>query len=418
MFKKVGWISAVVLVGAGVASLATAAVSNTDSFQSRQIAPPLTLSPATRTLPAAGGAATDVDKLRAQIEQKASDPRLGKLSGIVTDAQGNVVWERGTEVPAKPASTTKILTAAAALLTLDLNDRIETQVVRADAGTVVIRAAGDVMMTDEQLDELAQQIGAADTVLIDTSLWSSETFVNGWGRENIAAGYIAPMEPAMLYGGRIGGHSGDLTRSTTPAEDVAKALASRLGATSGKGQAPANAEVVASVQSDPLWQRLETMMENSDNVMAEAVGREVALKRGTGNSVAAAVQATQDALKEAGFDLTGLELKDNSGLTETNYNTPRLLQDLLHRAVTDAKLRPLLDTLPIAAANGTLENRYHDTAGQGWVRAKTGTLTGVSALAGIVTARDGNSYTFALLSNESDILAARAALDELVSGLR
>lgn len=398
--------------------MATVAVTNTDSFQPRQVAPAHTLIPATRTLPAAGGTATDVDKLRAAVEAKAADPRLGKLSGVITDAQGNVVWEKDASIPAKPASTTKILTAAAALLTLDLNDCIETQVVRVDDGTVVIKAAGDVMLTDEQLDDLAAQIGSARTVLIDTSAWSSDTFVSGWGRENIGAGFIAPMEPAMLYGARIGGHKGDLPRSTTPAADVAAALAKRLGATSGTGTAPADGQVVARIQSAPLWQRLETMMEDSDNVMAEAIGREIALKRGTGNDVPAAVTATKDTLQEAGFDLTGLDMKDNSGLTETNYNTPRLLQDILHRATTDAKLRPLLDTLPIASGTGTLANRYHDSAGQGWVRAKTGTLTGVSALAGIVTAKDGNSYTFALLSNDSEILAARAALDELVSGLR
>lgn len=364
------------------------------------------------------GQPADVEKLRARLDAAAADPRLGKLSGVVRDPSGNVVWERGASDPAKPASTTKVLTAAAALLTLDLDDRIETQIVRTEPGTVVIRAAGDVMMTDKQLDELAQQIGTADTVLIDTSVWSNDTFLESWGKENIGAGFIAPMEPAMLYGGRIGGSRGDLPRSTTPAADVAAALAKRLGANSGTGTAPQGAEVVASVKSEPLWQRLETMMEDSDNVMAEAIGREVALKRGTGNTVGAAVQATQDALKEAGFDLTGLDLKDNSGLSETNYNTPRLLCDILDRATRDAKLRPLLDTLPIAAANGTLEGRYHDLPGQGWVRAKTGTLTGVSALAGTVTAADGNTYTFALLSNDSEILAARAGLDDFVSTLR
>lgn len=417
MLKKVGWISAVILVGAGVAGVATVAVSNPESFQSREIAPAPTLIPVARALPAAGGTPADVDKLRAAIEAKAGDPRLGKLSGVVTDAQGNVIWQQGADTPAKPASTTKILTAAAALLTLDLNDRIETQVVRTDADTVVIKAAGDVMLTDEQLDELAAQIGTAKKVLIDTSAWSTETFFPGWEKADIGAGFIAPMEPAMLYGARMGGTKGDLPRSLTPAQDVANALANKLGAHAGVGKA-SGGEVVATTKSAPLWQRLETMMEDSDNVMAEAIGREVALKRGTGNDVAAAVQATRDALSEAGFDLTGLELKDNSGLTNTNRNTPRLLQDILHRATTDAKLRPLLDTLPIASGTGTLEGRYHDLAGQGWVRAKTGTLTGISALAGIVTARDGNSYTFALLSNDSEILAARAALDELVSAMR
>lgn len=414
MFKKVGWISAVIVTTLGVAGLSTAAVLQTTT----DVAPPKQLSQATREFPAMGGGATDVDKLRARLEAAAADPRLGKLSGVVRDAHGNIVWERAASDPAKPASTTKILTAAAALLTLDVDDRIKTEIVQAEPGVVVIRAAGDVMLTDKQLDLIAAEIGAVDKVLIDTSLWSADTFLESWDRENIGAGYIAPMEPAMLYGGRIGGTRGDLPRSTTPAADVAAALAQRVGATPGVGVAPADAHIVTTIESEPLWQRLEIMMEDSDNVMAEAIGREVAIKRGTGNTVEAAVQATQDALREAGFDLTGLDLKDNSGLSETNYNTPRLLEDILDRAVRDPKLRPLLDTLPIGAANGTLANRYHDLPAQGWVRAKTGTLTGVSALAGVVTAEDGNTFTFALLSNDSEVLAARAGLDDFVSTLR
>lgn len=418
MFKKVGWISAVVVTAIAVGGVATVAVVDSDVLQPRKHDPAATLSAPTRTLVGLGNQPVDVDKLRARLQDAAQDSRLGKLGGVVTAADGQVVWQQNSTAVMKPASSTKVLTAAAALLTLDLNDRIETQVVQAEPGVVVVKAAGDVMMTDEQLDDLADQIGAADRVLIDTSLWSQDTFLRGWGEENIAQGFIAPMEPAMLYGGRNGGTSGDLPRSTTPAADLAAALATRLGATSGTGKAPQEAQVVATVRSEPLWQRLETMMENSDNVMAEAIGREVAVRRGTGNDVAAAVRATREVLAENGFDLTGLDLKDNSGLSEDNRNTPRLLSDILHRAVTDTRLRPLIDTLPVAAASGTLANRYHDLEGRGWVRAKTGTLTGVSALAGAVTGQDGQTYTFALISNDSDVLAARASLDEFVSTLR
>ncbi|MEJ5927676.1 D-alanyl-D-alanine carboxypeptidase/D-alanyl-D-alanine-endopeptidase [Corynebacterium sp. H128] len=419
MFKKVGWISAVVVTAIAVGGVATTAALQTDAFETYDHDPAPTLAAPTGHIASQSGGEIDTEELRARLAEHATDPRLGKLSGVVKDTKtGQVVWEQNATSGARPASTTKILTAAAALLTLDRNDRIETQVVQAEPGTVVIKGAGDVMLTNEQLDQLASQIGSADRVLVDTSLWSSDTFLNSWGRENIASGYIAPMEPVMLYGARIGATSGDVPRSTTPAADVAKALADRLGANAGLGKAPEGASVIASTQSEPLWQRLEEMMEESDNVMAEAVGREVALKRGTGNTVAASVQATREVLQEAGFDLTGLDLKDNSGLSENNVNTARLLDDVLFRATSDVRLRPLLDTLPIASANGTLANRYLDLAGRGWVRAKTGTLTGTSALAGLVTSAEGNTFTFALICNDVDITTSREALDEFVSELR
>ena len=72
----------------------------------------------------------------------------------------------------------------------------------------------------------------------------------------------------------------------------------------------------------------------------------------------------------------------------------------------------------LAGGSGTLTDRYQDLPGRGWVRAKTGTLTGTSALAGVVTADSGRVYSFALLSNGSDILAARAALDRFASAIR
>lgn len=72
----------------------------------------------------------------------------------------------------------------------------------------------------------------------------------------------------------------------------------------------------------------------------------------------------------------------------------------------------------MAHGDGTLEIRYEDLPGRGWVRAKTGTLTGTNALVGTVTAQSGRVYTFALLSNGSDILAGREALDEFASALR
>lgn len=160
------------------------------------------------------------------------------------------------------------------------------------------------------------------------------------------------------------------------------------------------------------------MMIWSDNVMAEAVGHELAVHRGQPGSASAATQSTLDVLTGHGFDITGVTLADNSGLSTYNLIPPRVLDDVLHDAASDTPLRHLLATLPVAGGSGTLTDRYQDLPGRGWVRAKTGTLTGTSALAGVVTADSGRVYSFALLSNGSDILAARAALDRFASAIR
>ena len=131
-------------------------------------------------------------------------------------------------------------------------------------------------------------------------------------------------------------------------------------------------------------------------------------------------QATLDTLTEHGFDLAGVALADSSGLSRLDLIPPRLLDDIMRRAIAPdtGELRGLLGTLAIAGGDGTLVDCYVDLPGKGWVHAKTGTLTGTFALVGTVTSAAGNVYTFAMISNGSDILTAREPLDEFASTLR
>ncbi|HET8642999.1 MAG TPA: D-alanyl-D-alanine carboxypeptidase, partial [Pseudonocardiaceae bacterium] len=86
-----------------------------------------------------------------------------------------------------------------------------------------------------------------------------------------------------------------------------------------------------------------------------------------------------------------------------------------------ARLRPMVNGLPVAGGSGTLAERYlagPSVPGRGHVRAKTGTLEGVNSLAGIVVDADGRLLVFALLSNGSTAATARPALDAIAAALR
>lgn len=381
-------------------------------------APPGLLTPAE-------GSPIDEQLLIDALSSPAANPDLGTFHARISNAAtGEVVFDQHADEPLRPASVTKVLTAAAALYQLGPEDTLSTAVVRgANPGEVTILAGGDVWLDDAALDELAAQVsnvgGAVDTVTIDTSSWDGmEEYPESWDPENVDAGFVAPMQPAMLSGGRLGGATeGDVPRTHTPALDVAQALANRLGAANvavADGPAPADAEVVASVESPTLLERMRVMMRNSDNVYAEAIGRELALARGTTD----APQAALDTLAEQGFDVSGTTLLDNCGLSDANRIPPALLDGVLLSSATEAPIRDLLGTLPVAAGEGTLASRYGDLAGRGWVRAKTGTLDETSALAGTVTSVNGNVYTFAFISNDSSILEARRGMDQLASVLR
>ncbi|OAA15869.1 D-alanyl-D-alanine carboxypeptidase DacB precursor [Corynebacterium afermentans subsp. afermentans] len=410
------WVAGAVALAAvgGVAGFGIAAHEQLSEITH---APPYELQSAPQALEPATPSPIDATSLETALASLADNPDLGVFHGHVTQASsGDVVFDRASDEALTPASVTKVLTASAALLSLGSQDRITTEVVRgANPGEVVIKAAGDVWLDADAMDELAQQVGQADTVLIDTSAWEGmPELMPGWDPLDIDGGFVAPLQPAMLSGGRLNGEtSGDVARSHTPALEVAQALAERVGA-QNVGVGAADGEVVAAVESPTLVERLELMMKNSDNVYAEAIGREVALARGTTD----APGATLSVLEERGFNTAGLVLRDNSGLSADNLIAPKLLDAVLYDATSMPELRPLLSALPVAAGEGTLLDRYGDLPGRGWVRAKTGTLDGTASLAGTVTSVNGNVYTFALICNDADVLAARRAMDEFTSALR
>jgi serine-type D-Ala-D-Ala carboxypeptidase/endopeptidase (penicillin-binding protein 4) len=231
----------------------------------------------------------------------------------------------------------------------------------------------------------------------------------------------------MLDGGRTQPVSVDSTRSPTPALDAGRALAVALGVNPATvtviTTASAAAKQIAAVQSPPLIERLRQLMNESDNVMAESTGREVAGALNRPQSFDGAVQAVLGQLRSAGIDTTGATLFDSSGLSVNDRLTALTLDGVVNAAAGDAtpKLRPLLDVLPIAGGSGTLSNRYVDTdagrAALGFLRAKTGSLTGTNALAGIVTDASGRVLTFALLSNNAGP-TGRTAIDALAATLR
>ena len=177
--------------------------------------------------------------------------------------------------------------------------------------------------------------------------------------------------------------------------------------------------------SASLTDCLRSMLVYSDNVLAESICREVALARHPDVPVdfTAGTTAVVETLAERGIDMSGVRLDDCSGMSPGDRLSAAVLTDVLRTAAApDAtrEMRDLLDTLPVAAGSGTLSDRFDGPAapGAGWVRAKTGTLAGTSALAGTVTSADGRSMSFALLSSGTDPAAARPVLDRIAASLR
>ena len=431
-------IAAVLAVALGSAeeptqnAIATTSPQPTPVTPSPQVVPV----PADAPMPSEAGIA-------AAVGPAVANPDLGKFSGVVADAvTGKVLWSVDASTPMTPASTTKILTASAALLKLPLDHRVSTTVVAgSEPGQVVLVGGGDPTLTAtpkgqsgyyanaahiaDLVDQIKASGTAVDSVVVDSSLFKGETMAKGWFDADVAAGYITPIESVMIEGGRFDGTKDESPRSETPALDVGKVLAKELGVDESKvsaGVAPAGAKPIATVQSAPLSDRLMQMMDHSDNVLAETIGREVAIASGIEASFAGAVDATGKTLQAAGFGVAGVSLFDSSGLSVDDLIPAEVLDRVMTAAAGDGdpKLRPLLDYLPVAGGTGSLSDRYAsgNRTGAGWVRAKTGTLSTASALSGFVVDQNGRVLTFALMSNDRPPEVSRPALDAIAGALR
>jgi serine-type D-Ala-D-Ala carboxypeptidase/endopeptidase (penicillin-binding protein 4) len=378
-------------------------------------------------------------------------------SGVSIDVldplTGEHLLSQGPAAARTPASTAKLLTAAAVLTALGPQTTLATTVVAgADPGQIVLVGGGDVLLSTGAghpvnvngragLGDLAGQTAAVlkqqgrTTVrlTLDDRLFSGPTRSPRWSLGDVGNGYVAPIQALEINAGRIA-KGQYASRADDPALAAAQTFAGLLakrgikvtGAVRrGAAPAPASGEpaVLGQVHSAPVSGLVEYALTESDNTVAEALGRLVAEAAGQPASFAAAGPAVLAQLRRLGVPVAGAVLSDTSGLGDGSKVPAQTLTALLALATgpDQPQLRPVLSGMPIAAVSGTLLERFSDSgqrAAIGVVRAKTGTLTGVSSLAGTVVDSDGRLLVFAAMADRvRSTVPARIALDRLAATL-
>ena len=152
-------------------------------------------------------------------------------------------------------------------------------------------------------------------------------------------------------------------------------------------------------QSPPLSELAVDMMKRSQNIFAETIFRTLGSEAGDG-TVAASQDAVGDLLGSWLIGRNQFIIADGSGLSRYNYLTPAALVGVLEQVRSDYQSAAVFEaTLPVAGRDGTLATRMDGTAAAGNARAKTGTMSNVSALAGFVDTQDGETLVFAILAN-------------------
>jgi D-alanyl-D-alanine carboxypeptidase/D-alanyl-D-alanine-endopeptidase (penicillin-binding protein 4) len=372
----------------------------------------------------------------------------GQVGATVVDlSDGSVAYATDATVAQTPASTLKILTTAAALEVLGPEHTFTTKVVTPAPGLstsapstpITLVGGGDPTLTGSDTpgatrltdlaDATATALGNSSITSVeltfDDALFSGPAVDPDWKPDYVPSGVVAPVSALAVDGGRTS--PDDSSRSDDPARAAASDFAAMLGergisvdAEPVRVTTPAGAVDVASVRSASLGSIVEHVLDVSDNDAAEVLARHAALGSdlpGTSDDAGAAVTQILTGL---GVDLSGSTILDGSGLARESEISAAALATTLALAADEAhpQLRPVISGLPVAGFTGTLDDRFDDDAGAGIVRAKTGTLTGVSTLAGVTVSADGTPYAFAVMADDvRNTIAARSALDDVATAI-
>lgn len=169
--------------------------------------------------------------------------------------------------------------------------------------------------------------------------------------------------------------------------------------------------------SHSLREALRPALKKSDNLSAEAVFRKLSLlfPREERTSSENGAYAVQKMISLLGMDPKEYKIVDGSGVSLYNYVSPRLIVAFLkHAYVHKAIFSPLYESLPVAGVDGTLCHRMKQGKAYKNVHAKTGSVTGISSLAGFVKMEGGEYVAFCIINqNVLDLRKARAFQDQV-----
>jgi len=166
-----------------------------------------------------------------------------------------------------------------------------------------------------------------------------------------------------------------------------------------RGKTADGAAVIAAHESEPLSSIVARLNKPSDNLIAEMLLKELGYAVKQSGSASAGGDVIEGWLKDIGIDTGGVRVRDGSGLSRLDLVTARAVSELLIHASKQPWKDVFVASLPIGGVDGTLRNRMKGTPAEKNVRAKTGTLTHVTALSGYVTTASGEPLVFSILIN-------------------
>lgn len=300
----------------------------------------------------------------------------------------------------RPASTLKMMVAVAALDRLGDDYEYETSLLHTGGieenvldGDLYCKGGFDPMFDNTDLDAFVDSVRSlgVDTIrgdlFADISMKDSDRLGEGWCWDD-----DNPVLSPLLVSRK---------------DEFMERFRSRLHKAGinvegeiRTGRVPRRAHEMCVVRRK-LSEILPRMMKKSDNLYSESVFYQLAAVAGPQSPATArhGRRKMNKLIEKLGFNPSEYYIADGSGLSLYNYVSPELEVAFLKYAFSKDKIYvPLYKVMPIAGMDGTLDNRMRHGHAQGNVHAKTGTVTGVSALAGYCTAANGHTLCFSIIN--------------------
>ena len=361
----------------------------------------------------------DIRRLQARLsaELRKAGPATGALVYDLTAHQR--LFGLRADVRRPPASVEKLYTTVALLQRLGPGARLETAVLGAGHlgpqgiwhGDLYLRGGGDPTFGDGAFNrvwelgygptaaELAGQLAARGIRRVTGHVIGDESLFDTT-RGGPATG-MAPDIPD--FGGQLsaltydhGSTSGPLSPAAFAARQLARTLRSqriRARASTLTRATPPDAVPLATVLSPPLTVLLRLMDVPSDDLFAEMLTKQLGVRFGSGGTIAAGAQVIGDVIASYGLHPT---IVDGSGLSRDDSSSPSEVVALLKAVRQTAIGDELSASLAVVGVSGTVQGIARRTPAEGHCQAKTGTLTGVTNLAGYCDSRNHHRLAFAV----------------------
>jgi D-alanyl-D-alanine carboxypeptidase/D-alanyl-D-alanine-endopeptidase (penicillin-binding protein 4) len=339
---------------------------------------------------------------------------------------GATLFASNQDVPRPPASVEKLYTTATALLRFGPDAALATTVAGEGAldplgvwrGNLYLRGGGDPTLDRPAIARLAVTLEdagisrVAGSIVGDESLFDTlrGSYNTGFAYDRDIGGFLSALSV-----------SGGWSKDGSPAKEAARRLAAALRADgvrvdgpSDAGPTPADAHDLASLPSPPMRDLIRLTNVPSNNFFAETLVKDLGARYGGAGTTPGGTAVVRAQMAAFGIHP---QIFDGSGLSRADRTTPRQVVRLIERMHGQEVAGAFEGSLPVAGRTGTLSRRMRGTSAQDRCHAKTGTLIGVSSLAGYCDAAGGHVIAFAFLMSRASVARAHAVQDRMAAAI-